>query len=415
MTKRFISLLLAASMILALALCGCSSSSKETERKKRKSKKTEKTKVTETIDDDDDDDDDDKKSTKKDKGKKDKDDDKKGTDDDKKNDQDDGTPKIGISMPTKDLMRWNMDGDKLKDLLEAEGYRVDLQYADNDVSTQVFQVSSMIDTGCDVLVIAAVDGNSFSQVLDDAKSKNIPVIAYDRLIMNSDAVSYYATFDNYMVGIIQGEYIRETLALDDNAGPFNIEIFAGDPGDYNAAMFYQGAIDVLKPYIDSGKLVVPSAQIDFNDVATNGYKTSDAQNRMDAILSFSYSDGKQLDAVLCPNDSIALGVENSLAAFYVGNYPVITGQDCDIANVKNIISGKQSMSVFKDTRTLADMTVEMVDAIVKGLEVPVNDNSTYDNGVKIVPSNLVTPIYVDINNYRTILIDSGYYTDADLS
>lgn len=412
MTKRFISLLLAASMILALALCGCSSSSKETERKKRKSKKTEKTKITETIDDDDDDDDDGKKSTKK---NKDKDKDKKGTDDDKKNTQDDGTPKIGISMPTKALMRWNTDGDRLKNLLVTEGYLVDLQYADNDTSTQVAQIDFLIDSGCDVLVIAAIDGSSLTDVLEEAKNKNIPVIGYDRMIYNTDALDYYVSFDNYMVGVVQGEYIRESLGLDDNAGPFNIEIFAGDPGDYNAAMFYQGAIDVLKPYIDSGKLVVPSSQIDFNDVATNGYKTSDAQNRMDAILSFSYSDGKQLDAVLCPNDSIALGVENSLAAFYVGNYPVITGQDCDIANVKNIISGKQSMSVFKDTRNLVDQTVEMVKAIINGTDVFVNDTSTYDNGVKIVPSNLVTPIYVDINNYRTILIDSGYYTDADLS
>lgn len=410
MTKRFISLLLAASMILALALCGCSSSSKETERKKRKSKKTEKTKVTETIDDDDDDDDDGKKSTKKNKDK-----DKKGTDDDKKNTQDDGTPKIGISLPTKALMRWNSDGDRMKSHLVAAGYLVDLQYADNDISTQIAQIDFLIDSGCDVLVIAAIDGSSLTDVLEEAKNKNIPVIGYDRMIYNTDALDYYVSFDNYMVGVVQGEYIRDALQLDDQAGPFNIEIFAGDPGDYNAAMFYQGAIDVLKPYIDSGKLVVLSGQMDFDVVATAGWKTDNAQSRMEAILSAFYSDGTQLDAVLCSNDSTALGAENALEAFYVGKYPIITGQDCDIANVKNIIAGKQAMSVFKDTRTLADMTVEMVDAIVKGLEVPVNDNSTYDNGVKIVPAFLCQPVFADVNNYRTILIDSGYYTDADLS
>ena len=409
MTKRFISLLLAASMILALALCGCSSSSKETERKKRKSKNTEKTKITEPIDDDDDDG---KKSTKK---NKDKDKDKKGTDDDKKNTQDDGTPKIGISMPTKDLMRWNMDGDRLENLLVTEGYLVDLQYANNDISTQIAQIDFLIDSGCDVLVVAPIDGYSLTDVLEEAKNKNIPVIGYDRMIYNTDALDYYVSFDNYMVGVVQGEYIRENLGLDDNAGPFNIEIFAGDPGDYNAAMFYQGAIDVLKPYIDSGKLVVLSGQMDFDVVATAGWKTENAQSRMEAILSAFYSDGTQLDAVLCSNDSTALGAENALEAFYVGKYPIITGQDCDIENVKNIISGKQSMSVFKDTRNLVDQTAEMVKAIIEGNDVEVNDTSTYDNGVKIVPSNLVTPIYVDINNYRTILIDSGYYTDADLS
>lgn len=407
MTKRFISLLLAASMILALALCGCSSSSKETERKKRKSKKTEKTKVTETIDDDDDDDDD-KKSTKKDKDK--------DKDDKKNNDKkDDGTPRVAISLPTNDLFRWDADGENLKKHLEADGYVVDLQYANNDVSAQVAQLESMISAGADVLVVAPIDGYSLGTVLEQARDANIPVIAYDRLIYNTDAVTYYASFDNYMVGTVQGEYIRDSLELDDKNGPFHIEIFAGEPGDYNAKTFYQGAMDVLKPYIDSGKLVVVSGQTDFDTVATVGWKTELAQNRMDALLSSFYSDGTQLDAVLCSNDSTALGVENSLAAFYVGNYPVITGQDCDIANVKNIIAGNQSMSVFKDTRDLVIQTTEMCKAILEGKDVPINDNTTYDNGVKVVPSFLCRPIFVTADNYKEILIDSGYYKEDQLS
>ena len=407
MTKRFISLLLAASMILALALCGCSSSSKETERKKRKSKKTEKTKVTETVDDDDDDDDDDeKKSTKK---NKDKD---KGKDKDK--DKKDGKQRVGISFPTKDLFRWNTDGENLKKHLEADGYVVDLQYANNDVSTQVAQLESMISAGADVLVVAPIDGYSLGTVLEQARDENIPVIAYDRVIYNTDAVTYYASFDNYMVGVVQGEYIRDALQLDDQVGPFNIEIFAGEPGDYNAAMFYQGAMDVLRPYIDSGKLVVLSGQMDFDVVATAGWKTESAQSRMEAILSAFYSDGTQLDAVLCSNDSTALGVENALEAFYVGKYPIITGQDCDITNVKNIIAGKQSMSVFKDTRTLVDQTTQMVEAILEGKDVPINDNTTYNNGVKVIPSFLCRPVFVDANNYRQILIESGYYTEDQI-
>ncbi|MBR5041224.1 MAG: sugar-binding protein [Clostridiales bacterium] len=326
-----------------------------------------------------------------------------------------GGKKIGVSMPTKSLQRWNQDGDNMKKELEGAGFEVDLQYANDDVSVQVNQIESMINGGCKVLVIAAINGDSLGTVLATAKEKDIPVIAYDRLIMNSDAVSYYATFDNYKVGTIQGEYIRDQLDLDNAAGPFNIEIFTGDPADNNANFFYRGAMDVLNPYIDAGKLVVKSGQRDFDQVATAGWKTENAQNRMDAIIAANYADGTQLDAVLCSNDSTALGVANSLEANYTGKYPIITGQDCDVVNTKNMLKGKQSMSVFKDTRDLAKQVVEMVKAIMDNKEVPVNDKETYDNGVKVVPSFLCTPVFADANNYKTILVDSGYYTEAELA
>ena len=326
-----------------------------------------------------------------------------------------GGKKIGVSMPTKSLQRWNQDGDNMKKELEGAGFEVDLQYANDDVSVQVNQIESMINGGCKVLVIAAINGDSLGTVLATAKEKDIPVIAYDRLIMNSDAVSYYATFDNYKVGTIQGEYIRDQLDLDNAAGPFNIEIFTGDPADNNANFFYRGAMDVLNPYIDAQKLVVKSGQRDFDQVATAGWKTENAQNRMDAIIAANYADGTQLDAVLCSNDSTALGVANSLEANYTGKYPIITGQDCDVVNTKNMLKGKQSMSVFKDTRDLAKQVVEMVKAIMDNKEVPVNDKETYDNGVKVVPSFLCTPVFADANNYKTILVDSGYYTEAELA
>ena len=326
-----------------------------------------------------------------------------------------GGKKIGVSMPTKSLQRWNQDGDNMKKELEGAGFEVDLQYANDDVSVQVNQIESMINGGCKVLVIAAINGDSLGTVLATAKEKDIPVIAYDRLIMNSDAVSYYATFDNYKVGTIQGEYIRDQLDLENAAGPFNIEIFTGDPADNNANFFYRGAMDVLNPYIDAGKLVVKSGQRDFDQVATAGWKTENAQNRMDAIIAANYADGTQLDAVLCSNDSTALGVANSLEANYTGKYPIITGQDCDVVNTKNMLKGKQSMSVFKDTRDLAKQVVEMVKAIMDNKEVPVNDKETYDNGVKVVPSFLCTPVFADANNYKTILVDSGYYTEAELA
>lgn len=321
-----------------------------------------------------------------------------------------GGDKVGVAMPTKDLQRWNQDGANMKSELEAAGYSVDLQYASNDIATQVSQIENMINSGCKVLVIASIDGDSLGTVLEQAKEKNIPVIAYDRLIMNSDAVTYYATFDNYMVGTKQGEYIKEALDLDNAAGPFNIELVTGDPGDNNARFFFGGAMDVLQPYIDSGKLVVKSGQTDFETVATAAWATEAAQSRMDTIISANYADGTQLDAVLCSNDSTALGVANSLAANYNGEWPIITGQDCDIANVKNMIAGKQSMSIFKDTRTLASKVVEMVDAIMKGSEAPVNDTETYDNGTGYIPSYLCEPVFADVNNYEELLIKSGYYT-----
>ena len=325
-----------------------------------------------------------------------------------------GGGKVGVAMPTKDLQRWNQDGENMQKQLEAAGYEVDLQYASNDIATQVNQIENMISSGAQVLVIASIDGDSLGTVLEQAKEQGIQVIAYDRLIMNSDAVSYYATFDNYTVGTKQGEYIRDQLDLDNAEGPFNIECFTGDPGDNNARFFYGGAYDVLKKYIDDGKLVVKSGQVDFADVATADWATEKAQSRMDAIISANYADGTKLDAVLCSNDSTALGVTNSLEANYTGDWPIITGQDCDVANVKNMIAGKQSMSIFKDTRDLAAKTVEMVDAIMKGTDAPVNDTKTYDNGTGVIPSYLCEPVFADVNNYKALLIDSGYYTEDQL-
>ena len=301
----------------------------------------------------------------------------------------------------------------MKSELEAAGYEVDLQFASNDIATQVSQVENMINNGCQVLVIASIDGDSLGTVLAQAKEKNIPVIAYDRLIMNSDAVSYYATFDNYLVGKTQGQYIVDQLDLDNQDGPFNMEIVTGDPGDNNVNFFYGGAMDVLQPYIDAGKLVVQSGQIAKEDVATANWATETAQARFENILSSYYTD-KDLDVVLASNDSTALGVANALASNYTGKYPILTGQDCDVASVKNIIDGKQSMSIFKDTRALAAQVVIMVESIMKGEDAPVNDTETYDNGTGIIPSYLCEPVFADVNNYKELLIDSGYYTEDDL-
>ena len=322
--------------------------------------------------------------------------------------------KIGVSMPTKDLQRWNQDGANMEEQLKDAGYEVELQYASNDPATQLNQIKTMIGNGADVLVIAAIEGDSLGEALDMAAEYEIPVIAYDRLLMDSDAVSYYATFDNYMVGTVQGTYVKDTLDLDNAEGPFNIEFTAGDPGDNNAGYFFAGAYDVLSPYIEEGKLVVPSGQVEFAEVATPQWKTDEAQKRAENILSSYYADGTELDAWVCSNDSTALGVETALAANYDGEYPIVTGQDCDIENVKNMLAGKQSMSVFKDTRTLASQVVKMVGQILNGEEVDVNDTETYDNGVIVVPSYLCEPVFADVDNLDELLIESGYYTEDQL-
>ncbi|MCL1982842.1 MAG: sugar-binding protein, partial [Clostridiales bacterium] len=282
------------------------------------------------------------------------------------------TGKVGISMPTKSLQRWNQDGDNMKNAFETAGYEVDLQYGgENEVPIQIEQIENMIKDGCNVLVIAAIDSESLTEVLADAKASGIPVIAYDRLIMGTDAVTYYATFDNWRVGTLQGQYIVDHLNLQNESGPFNIEFFTGDLGDNNINFFFAGAMEVLQPYLDSGKLVCRSGQVEKAAVATPGWKPENAKARMETLIAlYNYGPAATaLDAVLCSNDSTAQGVTNALVgAGYEGvsGFPVVTGQDCDIISVKNMLAGTQAMSVFKDTRTLANQVVAMVNAILAG-------------------------------------------------
>lgn len=325
--------------------------------------------------------------------------------------------KIGVAMPTQSLQRWNQDGANMKAQLEEAGYEVVLQYADNNVANQVSQIENMILNDVKVLVVASIDGGALGTVLALAKEEGIPVIAYDRLIMQTDAVSYYATFDNYMVGSIQGNFLVENLDLANRTDSVNVEFVAGSPDDNNARFFFQGAYDALAPYIEKGIVKIPSGQVDFEVVATPAWDSANAQARMDNVISANYADGTKLDAVLCSNDSTALGAVNALvnAGFTAENFPLVTGQDCDIANVKNILIGRQSMSVFKDTRTLASKVVGMVDSIVKGEEPEVNDTESYDNGVAVIPTYLCAPVFADINNYAELLIDSGYYTADQLA
>jgi putative multiple sugar transport system substrate-binding protein len=327
---------------------------------------------------------------------------------------------IGVSMPTKELQRWNQDGANMKEQLEKAGYKVDLQYANNDIAMQTSQIENMVTKGNKILVIASIDGSALKAVLDQAKRKGVKVIAYDRLIMNSDAVSYYATFDNYKVGTIQGNFLVDKLNLKNRtkADPAYIELFTGSPDDNNINFFFGGAMDILKPYIDKGVLVVPSGQTTKAQCATLNWSTEEAQKRMENLITAQgYGpNGKRLDAVYSSNDSCAMGITNALVAagYTKANFPIITGQDCDKPSVKNMLAGTQAMSIFKDTRTLAAKVVGMVDALMQGKKPEINDTKTYNNGTGIVPSYLCDPVFATVDNYKTLLIDSGYYKAEDL-
>ncbi|MGS0686030.1 multiple monosaccharide ABC transporter substrate-binding protein [Nakamurella sp. GG22] len=332
---------------------------------------------------------------------------------------------IGVTMPTSSSQRWIQDGDNVKKQLEAAGYKVDLQYAENDIPTQVNQVDNQITNGAKVLIIASIDGTALTTQLQNAADNGIKVIAYDRLIRNSPNVDYYATFDNEQVGVDQANSLLVGLGLLNQdgspgsaTGPFNIELFAGSPDDNNATFFFNGAMKTLQPYIDKGTLVVKSKQTDFQTVAILRWDPATAQNRMDNLLTSTYSDDSKVDGVLSPYDGLSLGILSALKGAGYGTagqpYPIVTGQDAEVASVKSIIAGEQFATIFKDTRDLASTAVGMAGAVLQGETPEVNDTTTYDNGVKVVPTQLLDPVIVYKDNYEKVLIDSDYYTADDL-
>ncbi|WP_409189408.1 multiple monosaccharide ABC transporter substrate-binding protein [Bradyrhizobium sp. RDM4] len=322
---------------------------------------------------------------------------------------------VGIAMPTKSSARWIDDGNNMVKTLKERGYNTDLQYAEDDIPNQLSQVENMVTKGAKALVIAAIDGTTLSDVLKQAKAKGIIVIAYDRLIRGTPNVDYYATFDNFQVGVLQAQSIEKGLGLKEGKGPFNIELFGGSPDDNNAYFFYNGAMSVLKPYIDSGKLVVVSGQMGMDKVATLRWDGATAQARMDNLLS-AYYGNKKVNAVLSPYDGLSIGIISSLKGVGYGSadqpMPIISGQDAEVPSIKAMLRGDQYSTIFKDTRDLAKVTADMVDAALAGKQVTVNDTKTYENGVKTVPSYLLKPVVVDKSNWEKVLVDSGYYKKA---
>ncbi|MCQ1947544.1 MULTISPECIES: multiple monosaccharide ABC transporter substrate-binding protein [unclassified Arthrobacter] len=329
---------------------------------------------------------------------------------------------VGISMPTRSLERWINDGEGLKEKLEAQDCTVDLQYADDKTDQQISQIQNQVAGGAKILVVAAIDGETLGPALEDAKDQDVQVIAYDRLINGTDAVDYYATFDNYKVGQLQGEFIEEQLGLAEGKGPFNLEPFAGSPDDNNASFFFSGAWDVLLPYVESGQLVVPSGKSpasndEWTSIGILGWQSADAQAEMDNRLQSFYTGGEKVDVVLSPNDSLALGIEASLnsAGYEPGSdWPLITGQDADVANVKAMLADQQSMTVWKDTRELGTQVESMIMALVDGEDVEVNDTETYNNEVKVVPTYILDPQVVTKDTVQSALVDSGFMEAGDV-
>lgn len=330
--------------------------------------------------------------------------------------QDKGT--VGISMPTKTSTRWISDGETMEKLFKEAGYTPDLQFADDDIPNQLAQIENMVTKGAKVLVIGAIDGTTLSDILQKAHDAGVKVIAYDRLIRDSGNVDYYATFDNFQVGVQQATSLVQGLKLDGATEPKNIELFGGSPDDNNAFFFYDGAMSVLQPLIDSNKIVVKSGQKGMDQVGTLRWDGAVAQARMENLLSSNYTDAK-VDGVLSPYDGLSIGIISALKGVGYGSgdmpMPAVTGQDAELPSVKSILAGEQYSSIFKDTRELAKVTVGMVNAIMEGKEPEVNDTKTYDNGVKVVPSYLLKPVAVDKSNIKDVLVSSGYYTEDQIN
>jgi putative multiple sugar transport system substrate-binding protein len=324
---------------------------------------------------------------------------------------------VGVAMPTKSSTRWIADGNSMVAALAAKGYKADLQYAEDDIPNQLAQIENMITKGAKVLVIAAIDGTTLTNALQKAADKGIKVISYDRLIVGSKNVDYYATFDNFQVGVLQAQTLEKGLGLKEGKGPFNIELFGGSSDDNNAFFFYDGAMSVLDPYIKSGKLVVRSKQTGMQKVATLRWDGQVAQARMENLLSAYYGKDK-VHAVLSPYDGISIGILSALKGVGYGTaaqpMPFVSGQDAEVPSVKSIIRKEQYSTIFKDTRELAKVAANMVDAVMAGKQPEINDTKTYNNKVKVVPSYLLKPVAVDLSNYKQVLVGSGYIKEEQL-
>ena len=290
---------------------------------------------------------------------------------------------------------WQRNGDSLQQLLTEDGFNVDTQFSAT-VEEQQKQIKDTISKNPDCIVIAAIDSEALVDVLADAKKKNIPVIAFERMLMDTDAVSYYASFDGAAVGESMGEYLESVLNLKNGGGPYNIEFFAGSPTDSGATVYFNNAYKVLEPYLKNGQLVCRSGQTKFEQVAVAEWNSANARPRIQEIFNKYYSDAT-LNVVLAPNDDIA-GVLLEEFKNAGKPYPYISGLDGDPAAFDRIKNNIQTFTVAKDPVILTSKCVRMIKAVVEGTQPDINDVTNYNNGVKTVPAFLCTPTIVDKTN-----------------
>ena len=304
--------------------------------------------------------------------------------------------KVDIFFPSGNE-RFVTSGNSLKDTLEKEGFTVSLQFAgSNDEQAQ--QIDAVLGKGSGCIVIAAFDSKAIGTSLEKAKAKNIPIIAYDRLPMDTEAVDYYATFDNEGIGTAMAKYVENKFNLKQGAGPYTVEFFQGSDDDNNAVLINKGMMAVLKPYIDKGQLVVASGQTGFRDTTIKSWDGKNAAARMDKLVKTYYT-GRNLDILMSASDSIAEGLVDGLAgAGYNGVQPFITGQDATPKALEFVRSGKQGTTMAKSAELLNGKCIRMIKAVVEGTQPEVNDVSTYNNGKITVPSYLCIPLILDKEN-----------------
>jgi putative multiple sugar transport system substrate-binding protein len=310
---------------------------------------------------------------------------------------------IGVALPQKTSENWVLAEKLFNDGLNGAGFKADVQFANGGVSEQQNQISAMVTKGAKVIIVGAIDGSQLGTQLKQAKDSGATIIAYDRLLLNTENADYYVAYDNFKVGELQGQALLEGLKAKKPSGPYNIELFAGSPDDANAKVFFDGAMSVLKPKIDDGTLKVLSGQTSFEQAVTQGWKAENAQRRADTLLTGSYT-SESLDGVLSPNDTLARAVLTSVRA--AGKpLPVVTGQDSEVESVKSIMAGEQYSTINKDTRKLVEHAITMVKDLQAGKTPEINDDKSYNNGVKTVPAYLLEPVIVTAANVKTAYTD----------
>jgi putative multiple sugar transport system substrate-binding protein len=322
-----------------------------------------------------------------------------------------GNSLIGVALPAKTSENWVLAGDLFTNGLKEAGFQSDVQYAGSSttVADQQAQISAMVTKGAKVIVIGATDAAQLSTQVEAAKQAGATVIAYDRLIKNTQGVDYYVAYDNFKVGELQGQALLDGMKAKKPNGPYTIELFSGSSDDNNSAVFFDGAMSVLKPKIDAGEVVVGSGQKDIKQTATDGWKAENAQRRMDSLLTSTYNGDKTPDGVLSPNDTLARAIITSVKG--AGKpLPIVTGQDSEVESVKSIVAGEQYSTINKDTRNLVKQTIQMVKDLQAGKTPEVNDTKSYNNGVKVVPSFLLPPMIVTKDN-----VAEAYANDPNLA